>query len=143
MTEPGLGRRAFLAALVGLGAGGGLFLLLRRTGPAGGAGEELRIALGAFPSDLDHARALGRAWLEAGGSADDEAALLASLFGEPGRDRPASGRALAARLRERVREDFARGRTVELRGWTLARSEAQLCGLLELLAQSGRLEARA
>lgn len=39
---------------------------------------------------------------------------------------------LRARLRTRTSEDFSAGRTVQLHGWVLGDTEAQLCGLAAL-----------
>jgi len=39
---------------------------------------------------------------------------------------------LASRLRARVRSDYGEQRTVRLHGWTLSRTEAQLCAIYAL-----------
>lgn len=39
-------------------------------------------------------------------------------------------RALADRLVDRVREDFAAGRIVQIQGWYFSRTEADLCALV-------------
>jgi hypothetical protein len=48
---------------------------------------------------------------------------------EPGPDT-----SLGARVRERVRRDFALGRTITLGGWILSVTEARQCALYSLLA---------
>lgn len=44
-----------------------------------------------------------------------------------------SARPLRAQVKARVRQDFAHGRTVTLKGWVLAVTEARQCALYSLL----------
>ncbi len=57
--------------------------------------------------------------------------VLARGLGPAGTGDPAAARAA---LRARVRDDFARGDTVLLDGWVLARSECHACAALALAA---------
>ena len=138
--ERRISRRAFLASLAVVGAGGGLVLLLRRSRPGDPVAEEAKVALAGIPADPKAARTIGSAYLAAEPGEADEAALVAGLFGEDGLGEAAPGD-LSERLRSLVRTDFAAGRTVVLGGWVLARSEARMCALVEILAQTGRLVA--
>ncbi len=74
--------------------------------------------------------ALGRQYRTMVPAEADEPALTRALLGaEPaGQDV-----ALASRLEEQVRRDFAEGRTTIVGGWVLALTEARQCALYSLL----------
>ncbi|MGE0362260.1 MAG: hypothetical protein AB7H93_14090 [Vicinamibacterales bacterium] len=85
---------------------------------------------GYFADRADAVRAIGEAYLRQLGHAADRASILAVARGalqsiERGRDE----RGATQRLVRTVREDFARGRTVQLEGWILSRTEAEICTL--------------
>ena len=46
-------------------------------------------------------------------------------------------RVVAGRLREAIREDFSKSRTVTIGGWLLSETEVQLCGLYAVSARTG------
>lgn len=78
----------------------------------------------------DRVRELGRCYRSMMPAEDDQATLLAALRSELG---TGSSSSLRSRLATRIREDFAAGRTVTVRGWVLARTEAQQCALFSLV----------
>ncbi len=84
------------------------------------------------------ARRIGRAYLRAHPAEARIEALVAGLTAGRGGEPPWAGRAgsraLRARLQEQIRADFAAGRTVGVRGWVLAESEARLFALAALSA---------
>ncbi len=55
---------------------------------------------------------------------------LAASVGRPSSD--LSDADLRCRLRDRIRMEYGEGRTLRLHGWTLSRTEAQLCALYAL-----------
>ena len=60
-------------------------------------------------------------------------AELAAAVGRPeGGVLDLSDGELGLRLRDKIRSDYGEDRTVRLRGWTLSRTEAQLCALYAL-----------
>lgn len=79
--------------------------------------------------DPDRVRGLGRCYRAAVPAEDSREALVAALQGEIG---PVSPSTAASRLEEQVREDFAAGRTVTVKGWVLSRTEARQCALFSL-----------
>jgi len=128
-------RRAFLCALgAGAAAGGVAPALLAAL--AGCAREEpLSDALAAFFADPEHARVVGRAFLEAHpeeGDADSLARRIAGGERDDWRARVADPPALAASVRARHRLDFEHGRVVRVHGWVLSETEARLCALAAL-----------
>ena len=78
----------------------------------------------------DSAIAIGRRYLSRYPDAAG-ARLLADEVRRAGGGDPAAARAA---LGARVREDFARGDTVRLEGWVLARSECRACAAVALAA---------
>ncbi len=83
-----------------------------------------------FAGRADAVRAIGAAYLRQLGSGTDRASILdaapAALEAiARGRDE----RGAVRRLTRAVRDDFTRGRTVQLEGWILSRTEAELCAL--------------
>jgi hypothetical protein len=77
----------------------------------------------------ESARVVGRAYL---GRHPEEAdaARLAALLERQLRERGAAS--LGERVARRVRQDFAEGATVHVKGWILSRTEARLCALQAL-----------
>jgi hypothetical protein len=87
---------------------------------------------------IGDAAVVGREYLAAHPAEADGADLLRyfrSLAGDPA--------ALRAVIGARLRQDFADGETVRVRGWVLARTEARLCALCALLDDEARPVARA
>lgn len=76
--------------------------------------------------DPDLPRTLGRRYRAAFPEEDDPLLLRRALRLEAG---PMKGATLSAGLQDRIRQDFAEDRTVELEGWILARTEARQCAL--------------
>jgi len=82
-------------------------------------------------TDLEAARQIGCAWL----SSVRVVPTLEQLVAELAAMAPAwpalmrSPHELRRLLAERVREDFARGSTIAVDGWVLARTEVVLCGV--------------
>ena len=77
--------------------------------------------------DPDAARRLGLAYLARHPGERDPGFLHAATLKDAG-----EGSRALRRLRARCREDFARGDTVRLDGWVLARTECRLCALVAL-----------
>ena len=79
-------------------------------------------------SDLDAATEIGRAYK----GAYPARALPVHLYGEPSvsQTHAAKPADLIRWYNRRVRKDFNAGDTVVVKGWLLARTEAELCGLL-------------
>jgi hypothetical protein len=127
-------RRSFLR-LAALGAGA---TLAGAAGCGPGADADRPETLGALarPELLDvlgpeQVRALGARYRELVPEERELPALRAALDAE----RPLVDRLLgrpAPAPAERVRRDFAEGRTVELEGWVLSRTEARQCALFSL-----------
>jgi len=106
------------------------------TGLVGLAGCKRRAAndvVVATRTDLDAAKTLGEAWLEQNGkaSADQLAARfmgedsLASYEGKPDE--------LRAKLYQRIRQDFAEGRTARLDGWLMSTTELDVYAYVAVL----------
>jgi hypothetical protein len=113
---------AGLAALTGGACRGG-----------GGAADELALARPALIDVLGDSvvREIGTRYRSAVPREGDAAALKAAILGPPGgglrlpwAERPP--------LAERVRDDFAAGRTVLVNGWLLSVTEARQCALYSL-----------
>lgn len=120
------GRRAVLAAaLLAPWLGG----LLRPGAAAAGLRGSHAEAVAALFRHRRSAAAIGRRYLAAVPTEADLDRLLAGL-GEAG----AGGQSdLAQRLRARISQDFARGDTVQLEGWVLARSECRACAVVSMI----------
>ena len=140
MSAPGsLRRREFLAgsgAVVAVLAAPALAALLaceRR--------PTLAQALAGFYSEPASAARVGQAVLSAVPAEATIEAVVAALAG----DRRAELDALAASdpgglrrlLREQHRRDFEDGRTVDIDGWVLSRTEARLCAVAALAGRAG------
>jgi hypothetical protein len=129
-----LARRKLLQHLVLAALLGALPASLRRAG-AGARAEALAARLTGCLSDAGGAYRLGAAYLVVAPEEADRARLALHIAGGAAR-----ARALARRdtpdlrrwLRGRQRRDFAAGRTVEVAGWVLSRTEARLCALVAL-----------
>jgi hypothetical protein len=128
-------RREFLwQALAACGAGG-----LVPAAPAWGAprvsAERAATTTASYFGDQAAAvRTVGEAYLRQLGRDASRESVLATARGALGaidRARDPSG-AIRALIRA-VREDFERGRSVQLEGWVLSRTEAEIC-VLTLLA---------
>ena len=81
-------------------------------------------------------RAIGEAYLrQLGRDANRESILAAARGTLESIDRSRDERSAIQTLVRAVREDFERGRTVQLDGWILSRTEAEICALT-LLAEA-------
>jgi hypothetical protein len=97
-----------------------------------GAGEA---AAGYFGYRLDAARAVGTAYLKQLGSDTTAPAILAATRGTTSMIEGAvSQREAIEMLVAAVREEFREGRSVQVEGWILSRTEAELCALTLLPA---------
>jgi hypothetical protein len=90
---------------------------------------------GYFANQTDAARVIGEAYLRQLGREPNRESILAAARGalrfiERERDERSAIQALA----RAVREDFERGRAVQLEGWILSRTEAEICALTLLAA---------
>jgi hypothetical protein len=133
-----IGRRRFIALT---SAGGVAALLgsvaLRRLSSALVGSDPPSRRLGTLFAHQESARAIGSRYLQA---FPDEASGR-SLVGRIARGLPGGEEAirtsgdddLRVLLARRSMQDFAEGRTVELDGWILARTEARLCALSSIL----------
>lgn len=82
------------------------------------------------------ARVIGGAYLAQHSEEDIDrlvSSLMASSDAMAGAVREGDDRVLKNVIRERIRNDFATRRTVNVDGWVLARTEARLCALNALL----------
>lgn len=122
-------RRAFLQAALGF-ASGALWLKLSGCGPepddASGAVDLTRLF-----RDRQAMRELGAALLREHPELADADRLEERLFEAP-RWQGASPARAGALFVEQIREEFARGDTLEAQGWVLAATEARLYALAEL-----------
>ena len=88
------------------------------------------IGAGYFGDQRDAVRAVGEAYLRQLGRDTTRESVVAAARGaldaiDRSRDQPGAIRALV----RAVREDFERGRSVQLEGWILSRTEAEICAL--------------
>ena len=130
-------RRDFvLQALVACGTGlllpsigfGGAQVQQTRTGPA-------EAVAGYFGYRLDAARAAGTAYLTQLGSDTTAPSILAATRNTTAIIEGAvSQREAIEMLVAAVRQDFREGRSVQVEGWILSRTEAELCALTLLPA---------
>ncbi|MBM3808823.1 MAG: hypothetical protein FJW22_11605 [Acidimicrobiia bacterium] len=93
-------------------------------------GAARSISAGYFGDQVDAVRVIGEAHLrqlgvEAGDASIRSAARTTLAMIERARDQPRAIRA----LEQAVRQDFERGRTVQVEGWILSKTEADLCAL--------------
>jgi hypothetical protein len=94
------------------------------------AARAARASTGYFGDRADAVRAIGEAYLRQLGRDTNRESVLATARGalesiERARDESSAIRALV----RAVREDFERGRAVQLEGWILSRTEAEICAL--------------
>lgn len=130
-TGTGCTRRLALSSL-----GASALSLLTFGAVAWGGGQdsgELAAVLGALMYHPDTARVLGQLYRRQHPEEDNPALLIRLALSAlaplgAGAQRPAAAD-LAGRLEALVRDDFARGLTVQLDGWILSRTEARLCAL--------------
>lgn len=85
-----------------------------------------------FLGDDQTVREIGAAYRSAVPEEDDMDTLIAVLV-EDLRLGGHSGAGLPDRLDHRIREDFERGRTIQLNGWILSVTEARQCALFSLV----------
>jgi len=126
------------AALVGVGAAGGLWFFC----PAGeraaaAAGEQID----SIARSMSGAASAGRAWRAAHPGSDPRTALLQALDIDAG-DR-IDGPTLVERLAERTERDFADDALFEHDGWLLSETEARLAALHVALLGPAASQARA
>lgn len=89
---------------------------------------------GYFGDRADAVRAIGEAYLrQLGREPNDESIRAAARAALESIDRARDERSAIQALVRAVREDFERGRAVQLEGWVLSRTEAEIC-VLTLLA---------
>ena len=123
-------RRAGAGALRGVGVAGPW--TVRRRRPIARCGRA-RV----FGDRADAVRAIGEAYLRQLGRDPNRESILAAARGalesiDRARDEPSAIQTLV----RAVREDFERGRAVQLEGWILSRTEAEICALTLLPAQA-------
>lgn len=124
-------RRAFLAGAALAAAGGGG--LLYRVATSDGFDPELAQTAEAARlfDELEPARRVGRAYLAAHPSEDDERTLVRLLEEQPGwRGAWESSTSIAQFARRTIHRDYEAGRTVPVEGWILSTTEARLCALV-------------
>jgi hypothetical protein len=130
-----LPRREFLWQALSACAAG--VLVPARSAGAGQAGTSDRTATtsaGYLGDHADAARAVGEAYLRQLGRDSTRESIVAAARGALAViDRERDQAAAIHRLVRAVRDDFARGRTVQLEGWILSRTEAEICALTLLV----------
>lgn len=73
---------------------------------------------------------IGRHYRELAPAEDDGSTLAKAILADLD---PLSAGSLESRLHDRIRHDFAGGRTVTLHGWVVALTEARQCALYSLM----------
>lgn len=133
-------RRRLLAALVSLGA-----MVIPGMRPTAAASlptlasptDPLAVRLAGVFSDRESAISVGREYLRAAPQEAHLDLLIAELCSRQPQGRSAfmavDHATLRGMLNRQQREDFALGRTVNVKGWILSETEARLCGLTVLL----------
>ena len=124
-------RREFLWQALSACAAG--VLVPARSAWAAQSGQVDRAATmgaGYFGDQADAVRAIGEAYLRQLGRDTTRESVVAAARGaleaiDGSRDQPGAIRALV----RAVRDDFERGRSVQLEGWILSRTEAEICAL--------------
>ncbi len=104
-------------------------------GQSGPADRAATVGASYFGDQRDAVRAIGEAYLRQLGRDTSRESIVAAARGaldaiDRSRDEAGAIRALV----RAVREDFERGRTVQLEGWILSRTEAEICALTLLEA---------
>jgi hypothetical protein len=131
-----LDRRRFLALLLlTLETGVGLATPEQQGGPGTRRKTDSLDELAAMIGSTAH-RA-GRLYLEQTPDERDPAVLVDTLWAELASGEPIqSATALRSKLAERLDADFAEGRTVEIEGWILARTEVRMYALAAVIAHA-------
>ena len=94
------------------------------------AARAARASAGYFGDRANAVRAIGEAYLrQLGGDTNRESILAAARGALQFIDRARDERSAIQALVRAVREDFERGRAVQLEGWILSRTEAEICAL--------------
>jgi hypothetical protein len=97
----------------------------------------VRASAGYFGDRADAVRAIGEAYLRQLGRDSNRESILAAARGAlESIDRARDERSAIQALVRAVREDFERGRVVQLEGWILSRTEAETCVLTLLAAEA-------
>lgn len=97
----------------------------------------VRSSAGYFGDRAEAVRAIGEAYLRQLGRDQNRESILAVARGTlESIDRARDERSAIQMLVRTVREDFERGRTVQLDGWILSRTEAEICALTLLAAEA-------
>jgi hypothetical protein len=125
-------RRRFLE-LTSLGALAASLPFVRRSGAAGSvpAAAAEPALLGVF-GDRGTIRRIGALYRRTHPFEDDANVLYAAIVGDQA---AGSGpQQIRATLDRRIRDEFDRGRTVQVDGWILARTEARQCALYDILS---------
>ena len=91
-------------------------------------------AAGYFGGRTDAARAIGEAYVRQLGDTSAESIRKASLGALEVIERASSQQNAIRALGLAVRRDFQQGRSVQLEGWIVSRTEAELCALTLLPA---------
>lgn len=128
-----LTRRWFLTGLTAL--------VITRAGPDRWQSSEDRSPASAllghfFRRDLPAAVRLGRKYLEIAPAERSEERLGEMILGAAWGEGNSDARDIATRVRVRRDEDFREGDLVTIDGWFLARTEARLCALAALAANT-------
>ncbi|MEX0821751.1 MAG: hypothetical protein WD021_06365 [Rhodothermales bacterium] len=82
--------------------------------------------------DRESVRAIGASYRRTVPFEDDVHVLAAQITGDM--KRSGGSAANQADIEKQVRRDFDRGRTVQIDGWVLSRTEARQCALFSLIA---------
>ena len=122
-----ISRRGFIVTVVGVGAGLGAGLYLRRRNQS----EEAIILLKEIAPDEEIAEIVGKAYLKNRPEEADPQLLLERIFSGDERDFEDSS-FVAKGLKERIRRDFEEHRTIELNRWLLSETEARVFALISI-----------
>ena len=99
-------------------------------GQATASDRAVRSSAGYFGDRADAVRAIGEAYLRQLGRDPNRESILAVARGTlESINRARDERSAIQTLVRAVREDFERGRAVQLEGWILSRTEAEICAL--------------
>ena len=104
--------------------------LLAEGSQATPAARAAQASTGYFGGRADAVRAIGEAYLRQLGREPNHESIRAAARGAlESIDRARDERSAIRALVRTVREDFERGRAVQLEGWVLSRTEAEICAL--------------
>jgi len=99
-------------------------------GQATASDRAVRSSVEYFGDRADAVRAIGEAYLRQLGRDPNRESILAAARGAlESINRARDERSAIQMLVRAVREDFERGRAVQLEGWILSRTEAEICAL--------------